>query len=122
MANWAWPHTPASNMARILLADGPGDGEQVGFLPADTAAPAQIAWATFLPSVGFTAYVYHWDGKERVMDRGRTDALVYRCTGHRLAPGDIPPAVGDDADLWADGAAMIVAAFDVPAEMIWPGV
>lgn len=130
MANWAWPHTPNSSMARILLSGGPFDGEQVGFLPPDTANPAQIVWTGWFPW-GFTAYLYEWRG-ETSMDRGRTNALIYRPViswrddqpheGRRITPEEIPPAVGDNAEVWADGAAMIVSALDVPAEMIWPGV
>lgn len=117
-------------MARILLSGGPFDGEQVGFLPPDTANPAQIVWTGWFPW-GFTAYLYEWRG-ETSMDRGRTNALIYRPViswrddqsheGRRITPEEIPPAVGDNAEVWADGAAMIVSAFDVPAEMIWPGV
>lgn len=121
MANWAWPHTPNSRLARIVLADGPADGDEVGFLPADTAAPAQIVWSGWLTHVGFTAYVYEWHG-ERVMDRGRTDAVVYRCTGRRLPPDAIPPLIAETAEVWADGADMIRSAFDVPADLLWPGV
>lgn len=121
MADWAWPHTPASYCARIVLADGPFPGEQVGYLPPDRPAPGQIVWSAWLSGLGFAAWLYEWHG-ERSMDQGRTDALLYRCTGRRLHPEEIPPAVGQDADLWADGAALIVAAYDVPAELIWPGV
>lgn len=121
MANWAWPHTPASDCARLVLSGGPFDGEQVGFLPPDTPAPAQIAWAGWLPW-GFDAYLYEWHG-ERTMDRGRTDALVYTpAQPARLDPATIPPLIGEWADVWADGAAMIASAFAVPAELIWPGV
>lgn len=131
MANWAWPHTPDSRMARIILSGGPFDGDQVGFLPPDTANPAQIVWTGWFPW-GFTAYLYEWRGKVQT-DRGRTNALIYEVPiqqdeymrvsrGRRITPEEIPPAVGDHAEVWADGAAMIVSAFDVPAEMLWPGV
>jgi hypothetical protein len=131
MANWAWPHTPDSIMARVILRGGPFDGEQVGFLPPDTAAPAQIIWTGWFPW-GFTAYQYEWRG-ETEMDRGRTSALIYRppiyqnehlrvSRGRRVPLEEIPPGLADSADLWSDGAALIVAAYDVPADMIWPGV
>lgn len=120
MANWAWPHTPASHFARIVLADGPGDGEQPAFVPPDTTAPVQIAWTVWLPGEGFTAFLYEWRG-ERTMDRGRTDALVYRCA-RRLAADEIPPVIADDAELWADCVATVASAYEVPPEMIWPGV
>lgn len=120
MANWAWPHTPSSICARLLLLGGPFDGEEVAFLPPDLAAPAQIVWSGWSPQ-GFTAWLYEWHG-EKAMDRGRTDALVYRATGRRLAAEEIPPLIADDAEMWADGAAMIVSVFDVPAWLLWPGV
>jgi hypothetical protein len=120
MANWSWPHTAADNCARLLLFGGPFDGDSAAFLPPDLAAPAQIVWSGWSPQ-GFTAWLYEWHG-ERVMDRGRTDALIYRATGRRLEPGEIPPLVADDTDVWADGAAMLARAFDVPAELIWPGL
>lgn len=120
MANWAWPHTPASNCARLVLAGGPFDGEQVAFLPPDLAAPAQIVWSSWSP-YGFTAWLYEWHG-EKTMDRGRTDALIYRPTGRRLAAEEIPPLIAEDTEVWADTAAMIVEGFDVPAELMWPGL
>jgi hypothetical protein len=100
VANWAWPHTPASNCARLVLTGGPFDGEEAAFLPPDLAAPAQIVWSGWSPQ-GFTAWLYEWHG-ETTMDRGRTDALVYRPTGRRLAVEEIPPQIADDADTWAD--------------------
>jgi hypothetical protein len=124
VANWAWPHTPDSAMARVMLADGPADGEQIGFLPPDTTAPAQIVWSGWFPGHGFTAYIYQWYG-EATKDRGRTDALVYRCTGRRIPPDDIPPVISEAADLWAAAPAVwaeALAMIDVPREVIWPGV
>lgn len=122
MANWAWPHTPASNLARVLLVGGPFSGQEIGFLPPDTAAPAQIVWAGWFNG-GFTAYLYEWHGETRV-DRGRADTIVYtRSTPYRrLTADEIPPVIADAADLWSEGAELIVNAFDVPAEMMWPGV
>jgi len=121
MANWAWPHTPSDDWARIILGDGPFAGEQVGFLPPDTTPPVQIAWAAWFPG-GFVAYLYAWNGRERVMERGRTSGLIYRCTGRRLTADEIPPLISEDAEVWATGAATIVSVTDVPAELIWPGV
>lgn len=120
MANWAWPHTPSSNYARLRLYGGPFHGEEVAFLPPDLAAPAQIVWSGWSPQ-GFTAWLYEWHGTV-TMDRGRTDALVYLATGRRVAVDEIPPQIEQDTEMWADGAAMIASAFAVPAELIWPGV
>lgn len=120
MANFAWPHTPASYCARLVLVGGPFDGEKVAFAPPDLSVPAQIVWSGWFPW-GFDAWLYEWHG-ETTMDRGRTDALVYRPTGRRLAVDEIPPLIAEDAELWAAGASMIVSASDVPAELIWPGI
>lgn len=120
MANWAWPHTPSDRLARILLAGGPFDGEQPGFVPPDTPAPVQIVWSGWAPW-GFDAWLYEWHG-ETTTDRGRTDALIFRPTGRRLGPDEIPTLMADMADLWAKGAQMIADAFDVPYEMVWPGL
>lgn len=131
MANWAWPHTPNSSMARVILRGGPFDGEQIGFLPPDTANPAQIVWTGWFPW-GFTAYLYEWRGKVQ-MDRGRTDALIYEIPtwqadnmrvgrGRRIAPDEIPPVIEEAAELWSDTAARLAEAYDVPAEVMWPGV
>lgn len=131
MANWAWPHTPASNCARLVLSGGPFNGDQVAFLPPDLAAPAQIVWSGWFPW-GFSAYLYEWHG-ETTMDRGRTDTLVYRppitqddnlrvYRGRRIAPEEVPRLIEEDTEMWADSAAMIVEAFDVPPELIWPGL
>lgn len=118
MANWAWPHTPASNFARLILVGGPFDGEEVAFLPPDLSAPSQIAWTGWFPW-GFAAYVYEWKG-EVTVDHGRTDALVYQFTERRLA--DMPPLIAEEADLWARTPALIAECFDVPAALLWPGV
>lgn len=120
VANWAWPHTPASNCARLMLFGGPFAGEQVAFLPPDLAAPAQIVWSGW-SGHGFTAWLYEWHG-EVTVDHGRTDALVYLCTGRRLTPDEIPPLIEEDTEMWADSAALIVEAFDVPRELMWPGL
>jgi len=105
MANWAWAHTPASNWARLRLVGGPFDGEDAGFLPPDIAAPGQIVWSTWTPW-GFDAWLYEWHGEEKI-DHGRTQLLVYRPTGRRLAVDEIPPVLGADSQLWADGAMLL---------------
>lgn len=120
MASWAWPHTPADNLARVRLVGGPFDGEEVGFLPPDTTAPAQIAWGGWMPW-GFDSWLYQWDG-ERIVDRGRTDALIYRPTGRRLGPEEIPPLIADDAEVWADGADLMMMYSGYAPEQLWPGV
>jgi hypothetical protein len=120
MANWAWPHTPADNFARLLLVGGPFDNEEAGFLPPDTAAPVQVVWSGWTRH-GPDAVLYQWDG-ETTTDRGRTDALVFRPTGRHLGPDEIPPVMSEMADLWADGALMLVDVLDVPHEMVWPGL
>lgn len=131
MANWAWPHTPASNCARLVFAGGPFDGQEVAFLPPDLPAPAQIVWSGWFPW-GFTAYLYEWRG-ETTMDRGRTDTLVYRPPidqgddlrahrGRRVALEEMPPKIEEDTEMWADTAAMIVEGYAVPPELIWPGL
>lgn len=132
MANWAWPHVPADDWARIWLVGGPFGGEEIGFLPPDVAAPLQIAWCGWFPW-GFASYLYEWTGQERAMDRGRTSALIYRpvlkdadglrrVRGRRLTLEEIPPVVAEGAEVWADGADLIARAFDVPAEAMWPGI
>lgn len=117
MANWAWPHTPASNLARMILRGGPFDGEAGVFVPADTSAPIQLVWSGWLPGAGFTAWLYEWRG-ETEMDHGRTDALIYRPTGRRLSPDEIPPLVADTAELYADTTIRIIDAHGVPPEVI----
>jgi hypothetical protein len=120
MANWAWPYTPTSNAARLVLTGGPFDGETAAFLLPDLAAPAQIVWSGWMPW-GFDAWVYEWHG-ERTMDRGRTGALLFHATGRRLPPDEIPPLIAETVDVWAKGAYLIAEAFDVPAELLWPGL
>ena len=110
MANWAWPHTPASNLARIVLVGGPFDGEEAAFVPPDTAAPVQVVWSRWFPW-GFSAYLYEWRG-ETVMDRGRTDALVFRSMGRQVV--EVPPVIAQDADVWARGAALLVETLGFP--------
>lgn len=107
------------DMARLLLAGGPF-AEKVFYLPPDTQPPLQIAWGGVFPW-GFATYLHEWTG-ETVMDGGRTDALIYRCTGRRLEPEDIPPVIAEAAELWADTCARIREAYRLPPELIWPGV
>lgn len=118
--NWAWPHTPASYLARIVLADGPFAGEEAAFVPPDTASPVQVVWSGWIPALGFAAYLYEWRGGTTT-DRGRTDALLFRCI-RRVALAEIPPAVAESGELWAAAPAMIACAFGVPPELIWPGL
>lgn len=124
MANWAWPHTPASYCARVVLAGGPFDSEEPFFLPPDVSAPVQIVWSGWFPW-GFDAWLYEWHG-ETTMDRGRTEALIYRATGRRLNADEVPPLIAEDTDLWADTAARVAEALDigldVPRELLWPGL
>lgn len=105
MANWAWPHTPSSTWARLLLTGGPFDGEEAGFVPPDVVAPVQVAWTGFFPW-GFAAYLYEWHGETR-MDRGRTDALVFH-PARRLTAEEVPYAVAESGEVWASGATMIL--------------
>jgi hypothetical protein len=116
-------------MARMVLKGGPFDGHEVAFLPPDVAAPVQVAWSGWFPW-GPTTYVYEWHG-EQTTDRGRTDALIYRPalvgdgpvkTYRRLTADEIPYLISEDTEVWADTAALIVEGFDIPAELLWPGV
>ena len=116
MANWAWPHTPSSRLARLLLVGGPFDGEEAAFAPADTQVPAQIVWSGWLPW-GFDAWKYEWHGETRT-DLGRTDALVYRFTGKRLPADLVPPVIAEAADLWADTCIRILDAYRLPPEVL----
>lgn len=120
MASWAWPHTPASNWARIRLRGGPFDGEDAGFVPPDHEAPVQVVWSGWGPR-GFTAWLYEWHG-ETTTDRGRTDSLIYWATGRQLAAAEIPPVIADLAEVWADGAELLQRVYDVPADLLWPGL
>lgn len=120
MANWAWPHTPASYLARIILRGGPFDGEEAAFVPPDLGAPVQIVWSGWFLG-GFDAWLYEWHG-ERTIDWGRTDALVFRATGRRLAAAEIPPQIAEDVEIWAGANAGLVEALDIPPELIWPGL
>lgn len=107
MANWAWPHTPSSRLARLLLVGGPFDGEEAGFVPPDHEAPVQVVWSGWQPGVGFTAWLYEWRG-DVTADRGRTDALVFRATDRQLAADELPPLIAETADVWADGVALLM--------------
>lgn len=120
MAAWAWPDIPASNWAKIRLVGGPFDGEEAGYLPPDIAAPVQVVWSGWSPQ-GFTAWLYEWHG-EATTDRGRTDALIYRPSGRRLGPEEIPPLIAEVAEVWADGAEMIQRVYDVSPELLFPGI
>jgi hypothetical protein len=106
MDRWDRLNAPHYGYARILLVGGPFDGEEAAFVPPDLAAPAQIVWGGWFPW-GFSAYLYEWRG-EVMTDRGRTSALVYRPLGQRLTADEIPPLIGEDVEVWADGADLLV--------------
>jgi hypothetical protein len=131
MANWAWPHTPSDNQARIVLRGGPFDGEAAAFVPPDTTAPVQIVWSGWFPW-GFSAYLYEWRG-ETVTDRGRTDALVFRppifqdeylraIRGRRVPAEEIPPLMAEAADEWAEGADLLVLYSGFDPGDLFPGL
>lgn len=120
MTDWAWPHTPASHLTRIVLADGLFAGVEPAFVPPDIAAPVQVVWSEWIPGVGTVAYLYEWH-RETIADQGRTDALLFRCL-RRVGPEEIPPLIADTAEQWADGADLIAAVYGVPPELIWPGL
>jgi hypothetical protein len=103
-----------------VLADGPFAGEEMAFLPPDVSPPVQAVWSGWTRQ-GFTAYLYEWHG-EKTTDHGRTDTLVYRCTGRQVAADDIPPVVAEAAETWADGAELISRIFDVPPFVMFPGL
>lgn len=108
-------------MANLVLRDGPFDGELVGIVEPDQVPPAQVVWSGWSPQ-GFTAWLYEWRGERTMTLLGSTYALIYRPTGRQLAADDIPPAVGEAVEMWVDSADRIVEAFDVPHELIWPGL
>lgn len=117
MANWAWPHTPASNLARLVLRGGPFDGADTDlFAPPDTEVPDQIVWSGWTPH-GFDSYLYERTG-ETLMDQGRTEALIYRAIGRRLGPDEIPPLVAETGELYADTTIRIMDAHGLPPEVI----
>jgi hypothetical protein len=99
-------HTVAS-FAHLVLTGGPFDGETAALLLPDLTAPAQIVWSGWMPW-GFDAWLYEWHG-ERTLDQGRTDTLVYRLTGRRLAADEIPYAIGEAAETWADAADLLIS-------------
>lgn len=106
--------------AQILLVGGPFGGQRIASVPPDLPAPAQVVWSGWSPA-GFTALLYEWTGEVRKED-GVTADLVYHCTGRVLTAAEIPPLIADDAEVWADGASLIVRIFDIPAAMLYPGV
>lgn len=131
MANWAWPHTPDSRLARIILRGGPFDGHEAAFVPPDTSAPVQIVWSGWFPW-GPSAYLYEWRG-ETTTDRGRTDALIFRPViwqdeymrvgrGRSILAEQIPPLVAEDVETWAGAYAGLIEALDLPPEVVWPGL
>lgn len=106
--------------ARITLIGGPFDGHEAAQVPPDHGAPAQIVWSGWFPW-GFDAWLYEWHG-ETTTTGAFVEALIYRPTGRHLAATEIPYAIREAADLWSNGAALIATAFDVPPELIWPGL
>lgn len=107
-------------MARVVLTGGPFDGQEAMLVPPDLAAPAQVVWSGWFPW-GFDAWLYEWHG-ETTTTGSFVEALVYRPTGRHLDPGEIPYAILEAAELWADGAElMLLVSGFVPGE-IWPGL
>jgi hypothetical protein len=100
--------------ARIILTGGPFPGTTDLTLPPDIAAPIQLVWSGWTPH-GFSAHIYQWYGERLV------SALIYRSTGRTLATGDLPPALAEATELWADTAALIAEAFRIPPALLWPG-
>lgn len=117
LGEWFRRNAMPRPMARALLVGGPFDGDEAALVPPDTAAPAQIVWSGWSRH-GFTAWLYEWHGERR----GDALDLVYRPTGRQLTADEIPPLVALDTETWAETAAMITEAFDVPPELLWPGV
>jgi hypothetical protein len=107
-------------MAEAVLVGGPGGEEIAGFIPADTAAPIQIVWTSWYPQ-GQAAYLYEWHGETRTVG-GVTAALIYHCTGRLFTPDDIPPAIAEMAQVWNDGALLLIQGLDLPPELIWHGL
>lgn len=107
-------------MARILLTGGPFDGHEAAVVAPDLPAPAQIVWSGWSPW-GFTAWLYEWHG-ETTSTGAFVEALIYRPTGRRLDPDEIPYAVLEAAEVWADGAQLLLLVSGFHAEEIWPGV
>jgi len=105
----------------MILRGGPFDGEAGLFVPPDTAAPIQLVWTGWIERVGFQAWVYEWRG-EVEMDRGRTDALVYRPSGRILPADEIPPVIADAAEEWFDAAALMMLYSGYRPEQVFPGV
>lgn len=103
-----------NDFVRLMLVGGPFDGHEVGRLLPGVSPPAQVAWSGWTPD-GPSAWLHEWRG-ERTLS-----SLIYRPV-RRLYPPDIPPAIAELVEMWADSAAMIVEAFDVPAELLWPGL
>lgn len=92
-------------MARIMLTGGPFDGEEAFLLPADVTAPAQIVWGGWMPW-GFDAWLYEWRG-ERATGGGLAPHLIYRPTGRRLAPDEIPYDIATAAETYVDASILL---------------
>lgn len=94
-------------MAHIVLVGGPFDREEAFRLPPDVAAPAQIVWGGWMPW-GFDAWLYEWRGERTAYEMtGPLDTLVYRATGRRLGPDEIPYDVGTAAETYVDATILL---------------
>ena len=107
-------------LSRLLLVGGPFDGHEAAGLPPDTGAPVQIVWSGWTPQ-GFDAWLYEWHG-ETTTSGAFVEALIYRPTGRRLTADEIPPVMAELAEIWVDGALMLMRGLDLPREVMWPGL
>jgi len=103
-----------NGLARLMLVGGPFDGHEAAGLPPDTHPPAQIVWSGWVGGQ-FTAWLYEWRGETTVggfrpysAPTAVVDALIYRTTGRRLTPDEIPPAISDLVEQWADAADLLI--------------
>jgi len=104
----------------LLLVGGPFDDHFAAGLPPDTAAPVQIVWSGWT-ACGFDAWLYEWHG-ETTTTGAFVEALIYRPTGRRLNPDEIPTVMAEAAETWVDGTLMLMRGLNVPRELIWPGL
>lgn len=97
-----------TDYVRLMLVDGPFDGHEVGRLLPNIAPPVQVAWAGWTAD-GPGAWLYEWRGERTI------GSLLYRPL-RRLYPADIPPAIAELVEVWADGADLIARVSGLP----WP--